>query len=295
MENLIDSLYFVILILCFVFSIVASVLFYNRDKHKLIKLSKKFRNGWGLYKVKFKKVEDSFNLIPNKKEDCLYYCENLKYEERIEKVVGKKKTLDIKLNLDTKTDKNYTLNINVQDPNTQKTISKSINFVWTKSDVFLWIKTDKYFYNYNDEAKLWFVTTDILGNKVWNKDFKLDIFKINYKLWNSYNLDKDEKIIKTQNLKTLENWMLDFNYKFEDYWEYRFEITLNNWYKTSKTIYVSGWNILLPNLEENKVQIASDKETYNVWDKMNVSISSPIVWVKALVTVEKNNWILFSP
>ncbi len=96
MENLIDSLYFVILILCFVFSIVASVLFYNRDKHKLIKLSKKFKNGWGLYKVKFKKVEDNFNLIPNKKEDCLYYCENLKYEERIEKVVGKKKTLDIK-------------------------------------------------------------------------------------------------------------------------------------------------------------------------------------------------------
>lgn len=205
-----------------------------------------------------------------------------------------KKTIDIKLDLETKTDKNYTLNIDVQDPNTQKTISKSINFVWTKSDVFLWIKTDKYFYNYNDEAKLWFVTTDILGNKVWNKDFKLDIFKVNYKLWNSYNLDKDEKIIKTQNLKTLENWMLDFNYKFEDYWEYRFEITLNNWYKTSKTIYVSGWNILLPNLEENKVQIASDKETYNVWDKMNVSISSPIVWVKALVTVEKNNWILYS-
>lgn len=96
MESFINNVYFITLILCFIFSIGASIILYNRDKYKLISLSEKFKNGWGLYKVKFKKIENNFVISPNTKDECLYYYANLKYEERVDNIVGKKKKVDTK-------------------------------------------------------------------------------------------------------------------------------------------------------------------------------------------------------
>lgn len=96
MEGFLGQFYFILLIACFIFSIVTSIMIYNRDKYKLIDLTNKFKSGWGLYKVKFKKIEENFIISPYSNEEYLYYHANLKYEDRVERVTGKKNKLDVK-------------------------------------------------------------------------------------------------------------------------------------------------------------------------------------------------------
>ena len=88
--------------------------------------------------------------------------------------------------------------------------------------------------------------------------------------------------------------MIPEKYKIEDYWEFRFEIELANWkYKTTKTLYVSGSNLIRPADQKHDLNIIKDKEKYDVWDSAEFIIQSPVVGIKALVTVEKLDKVLF--
>lgn len=200
------------------------------------------------------------------------------------------------VDLDETKDKVYNISTTITDPNTKKSISSSTSFIWTRSNTFLWIKFDKYYYDFKDTAKIWFASVDIDGNKKSSTNFKFRAYKVDYIdnedwLW----IQETENLLWEKTLKTDNSWITNENFTFDNYWEYRFEIeTLDGKYKTTKTLYVSGGNILRPIEAENKLEILSDKESYNVWDSAEIVISSPKKWVKALLTVEKLNEVLYS-
>lgn len=200
------------------------------------------------------------------------------------------------IDLDENEDKIYNISTTIIDPNTKKSISSSASFIGTKSNTFLWIKFDKYYYDFKDTAKIWFVSTDIEWNKKWNQTFKYKVYKIDYVdnedwLW----IQGKETLVWEKTLKTDNTWITTEDFIFNNYWEYRFEIeTLDSKYKTTKTIYVSGGNILRPIDAENKIEVLSNKESYNVWENAEIVISSSVKWVKALLTVEKLNEVLYS-
>lgn len=202
-----------------------------------------------------------------------------------------KYTIWFELNKDSNIDKIYNVSTTITDPNTKKSISSNTSFIWARSETFLWMKFDKYYYDFKDTANIWFVATDIKWNKKSNIPFKFTVYKVNY----DEDWTQSENIVKEQNLTTDNSWVTDLSFTFDNYWEYRFEIETVDWkYKTTKTSYVSGWNVLKPKDANNKLDVVSSKEIYDVWEKAEVVINSPVKWVKALFTIEKLDSILYS-
>ncbi len=205
---------------------------------------------------------------------------------------------NVKIPIDTsKTtkDKIYNTSITITDPNTQKSVSTSTSFKVLNSDIFVWLKQDKYYYNFWDPAKLDFVTVDLEWNKVGNQKVKFKVYKVNYTYdKTTYTTEKQEKLLTEKDLATGKDWLVSEQYKLQDYWEFRFEIELANWkYKTTKTFYVSGSDLVRPADQEHDLNIIADKEKYEIWDPADFIIQSPVTWVKALVTVEKLDKVLF--
>lgn len=224
----------------------------------------------------------------------VYYGWNTNATEKTWKFVlgdDGKTTLDIPLE-DSLKDKIYTISTTVTDPNTKKSISSNATFKAMRSKTFLWIKFDKYYYAFKDSANIWFVSVDIDWNKLASQNFNYKVYKVDYTYDEStYKFDIKETLVQEKNLSTNTTWVLNDIFTFDKYWEYRFEIT-NGKYKTTKTIYVSGWDILRPIEAQNNIEVLTDKDSYKVGETSKIVISSPVVWVKALVTIEKLDEVL---
>jgi len=226
------------------------------------------------------------------KLEWVYYLDNT--TEKTWKFVldnNWKTTLDIPLEDSTK-DKIYTVSITLIDSNTKKSISNNTTFKAIRSKTFLGIKFDKYYYAFKDKANIWFVSVDIEGNKLANQSFNYKVYKVDYTYdENTLNFDTKETLVLEKNISTNALWILSDSFTFDKYWEYRFEIS--NWkYKTTKTIYVSGWDILRPIEAQNNIEVLADKDSYKVGETSKIVISSPVTWVKALVTIEKLDEVL---
>ena len=202
-----------------------------------------------------------------------------------------KANIDIPL-LSSDNDKEYTISTTITDPNTKKSISSNTTFNSIRSSTFLWMKFDKYYYAFWDNANLSLVAVDIDGNKLKNQTFSYKVYKVDYIYdENNYNYDSKENLINEKTLSSWDTWVISEKFNFTKYWEYRFEIS--NWkYTTIKSIYVSWSDILRPEETKNSLDILSDKENYKVWDNAKFVISSPVIWVKALLTIEKLNEVI---
>lgn len=202
-----------------------------------------------------------------------------------------KTTLSLDL-ADNSKDKIYTVSTTITDPNTKKSIASNTTFKAIRNKVFAGMQFDKYFYAYKDSAKLSLVAVDIDGNKIANQKMDYKVYKVDYTYdENTYEYASKETLVSEKNLTTSNSGTINEAFDFTQYGEYRFEINIGA-YKTSKTIYVSGADILRPSESQNTLQIISDKDTYKVWDKSRFVIASPVIWVKALVTIEKKDEIL---
>ncbi len=189
-------------------------------------------------------------------------------------------------------DKIYTLQTTITDPNTKKSISKNTTFKALRWDEFLGIKFDKYYYSLLDEANISFVVTNLNWEKLKNIPFDLNIYKIDYNYnKNTYDYETKENLIKNTKLNSSNSWETISKFIFSNPWEYRFELT-NQTYKTTKTIYISSWDILNQADQDHSLNLLSNKDIYNIWEKAKIMISSPVIWVKALLTIEKLNKIL---
>ncbi|MDD5770106.1 MAG: alpha-2-macroglobulin family protein, partial [Candidatus Gracilibacteria bacterium] len=202
-----------------------------------------------------------------------------------------KTTLNIPLETDI-IDKVYNLSTTITDPNTKKSISSNTTFKAIRSKTFLGIKFDKYYYAYKDLANIGFVATDIDGNKLSLEDFDFKVYKVDYTYnENTYNYETKENLVLEKSIKTNNSGLAGENFSFDKYGEYRFEISNGN-YKTTKTIYVSGGDLLRPIDAGNNIEILSDKDSYKIGEKAKIVISSPVVGVKALFTIEKLDEVL---
>ena len=191
-------------------------------------------------------------------------------------------------------DKKYSLSYTITDPNTKKSVSSSDDFVVLRSDIMVWMKTDKYSYDYWDEARLEFVTVNQKWEKRWNQGIRLKVIKLNYeKNPDTLRFEEKENELKNTLLKTNASWIANFIYKVNDSWKYRFEIAME-WksYKTTKVIYVSGFNLIRPKDKIHDLDIFSSNDIYSLWEKAQFTISSPYKWVRALIVIQKLWWIL---
>ena len=129
---------------------------------------------------------------------------------------------------------------------------------------------------------------------MWNKSINFKVYKVDYTYdKNTYKTTSEETLLFEKTLSTNSSWLASLDYKINDYWEFRFEIeTADQKYKTTKTYYVSGYNIIKPTEQEHNISLVNNKDIYEVWDTAEFIISSPVIWVKALVTVEKLNKVL---
>lgn len=123
-----DIIYQIIIFLLFIFSIVSSIMFYNNQKHNLMNLSSKLKNGWGLYKIQLKR-DETIITSPIDQSECLYYSGNIYYEEKVTNEVErkKKKELDIryyKNNTEKIIDNNFFIILNGKE---FKVNSKNLN------------------------------------------------------------------------------------------------------------------------------------------------------------------------
>lgn len=195
----------------------------------------------------------------------------------------------------TISNKVYDISSTVIDSNTKKSISSNASFKILNSPVFVWMKYNKYYYDFWDTVKLDFVSVDFEWKKVWDKNLSFKVYKVNYEYdKDTYITTKDEVLLLEKKVLTDSNWISNIDYKVDDYWEFRFEIELDNKkYKTTKTIYVSGFNLLKPKEQEHNLNIITNKNKYNVWETSEIIIQSPISNVKALLTVEKLDKVLY--
>lgn len=222
-----------------------------------------------------------------------YYNSSSQTEKSGKFILGNlgKTTLSLDLEKSSK-DKVYTLSTTITDPNTKKSIASNTTFTAIRSSVFAWLQFDKYYYAYKDRANISFVSVDIDGNKLSNQKLNYKVYKVDYTYdENTFQYDSKDILVSEKTITTGSNWEFKETFDFTQYGEYRFEISFGE-YTTTKTIYVSGGDILRPSQEEHSLQIISDKEEYKVWDTARFVIASPVIWVKALITLEKKDMVL---
>ncbi len=196
----------------------------------------------------------------------------------------------------TSWNKIYSVDTTIVDPNTKKSISDTTSFKMLETDTFVWMKLNKYYYEYWDTVNMSFLTLDIDEKVKANQPINLNIYKITNEYdKNTYSFTSSEELLEERSFSTDSKGKSTYDYKINDYGEFRFEILLaNGKYKTVKTIYVSGRNLVTSPDREHDLAVLSDKDSYDIWDNAEFIIMSPEVWVKALVTVEKYKEVLFS-
>lgn len=233
----------------------------------------------------------------------LYYPKHPQYISSFDLASWKAKTdqnwqANITVDLVNKTDKQPTnqlclFNATVQDPNTKKTISASNQFKLFATDTFVGMKFDKYWYEYGDNAKIEFITVDPMWNKIWNQNIQFNVYKIEYtKNPQTYRYEQKQTKIYSKQLTTNSSWKAFVNYQIADYGKIKFEVTIpGSWWKTTKTFYIWWQDLIKPKEDLHKINIIANKQSYNVWEKANITIQTSFTW-KAILTVEKL-WTIF--
>lgn len=237
-----------------------------------------------------------YDIIPiyGSKRGWDYYSGNQSSTEKSGKFILDsewKSTVNIDLE-DSKKDKVYTVSTTVTDPNTKKSISTNTNFTALRSKIFLGMKFDTYYYAFKDTANVGLVATDVEGNKLANQKMTYKVYKVDYTYdENTYKYDTKETVVSEKTITTNASWLANESFIFDKYWEYRFEIT-NGKYTTSKTVYVSGGDVLRPIEAQNTIELLSDKDAYKVGETSKIVINSAVIGVKALLTIEKLDEVL---
>lgn len=203
-----------------------------------------------------------------------------------------KKTLSLNLQENAGRDTIYNVSVNVQDPNTKKTISNATSFIAYAYDTYFGLRFDKGYYDYKDTAKISLVSVDALGNKKPNQALTLRISKKEY-VYNEETLQTDttNRQVISKDLISNQDWEAELSFVFDEYGEYFVEVIGKNGYTTTQSIFVSGGNILRPKEIAHLVEITSEKLSYNIWENAEFTILSPVKNAKALVMLQKQDMI----
>lgn len=241
--------------------------------------------------------------------DCIYwgYCS---YEDNLSDV--KNFTVDaswkarINYNFSSKEEKEkiYSFNIEVEDKDTKKTVNKTVSTVVHNTDGYVWILLPYY-----NDKKTWiraeFITLDYEANPSSWKDIKVEVIKREWKMvkkewvdwvfYNDYALEETKE--NSINLKTDKLWIAKNTITTKDSWEYMIKASYNwkNWksFTSSSIIYVASDDyVSWYNPNNDTTELVSEKTQVLAWETAYYTLKSPVNNWKALIIIEKDDWIL---
>lgn len=241
--------------------------------------------------------------------DCLYwwycsYSDHLEDSKEFKISPDWNFTLDYEFPKTSSWEKLYTFSFDVTDPDTQKTVSNSVTKVLHLTDGYVWLKT--WYYN---TLKTWidvdFVFLDHNAKPISNKKAKVELIKRNWnnvkKLWvdgvfyNEYSLE--EKLESSINITWDKGGKASKILKTKSSWEYEIKVTYTwddkNSFTSSNIVYVDSWEYVNWRNDNNTVtDLTAEKTTYKLWETANFVLKSPVNNWKAIIFVEKDDWII---
>jgi len=294
------------------FSIKANVIssYYNGSKLKNAKIS---------YKV-YKQYYYSSNYW----DDCYYWCyyePKKEFYTEWETITDENwfASFDIKINHKTNyADYKYIVEATVIDevwdkissansiivklPKEYKTRDSSSSIIlkteenfyksWDKINIQVWLSWNAPWTDwFNDKYSL------IIKKKEYKTEFIEDV-KLDKRPINTFKEHIIDKIIINSKNGKIVDWKLSIDYKIDWTWEYVFEywkINIENKDKKDELEQKSYFSLILywdinatnPIIDDNKMQILSNKVSYKIWEKARFLIRLPVSKWKILWTVEK--------
>lgn len=205
---------------------------------------------------------------------------------------------------DLEWEKIYNFNFEVKDPDTSNVVSKTVSKVLHNTDWYVWINSD-YYNNKKDWINLDWVILDFDAKPIANKTIKIELIRTEWKSvkkmwvdWIFYNeYSREETTENTFSIKSDKKWLFNKNIIPKESWEYIIKATYT-WdnkkdFVSSKDIYVAWDDYISWHNDNNDItDLVSDKIQVNVWDTAKYMLKSPINTWKALIVIEKDNYIL---
>lgn len=241
--------------------------------------------------------------------DCVYwgYCsydDNLTDAKEFRVDENGKAKINYTFSGGEQKEKIYSFNIEVEDKDTKKTVNKTVSTIVHNTDTYAWVLVP-YFNDKKTWIKAEFVSLDFDANPVSSKDLKVELIKREWKMvkkewvdwvfYNDYALEETKEsdtVLKTNNLWTAKKTIIT-----KSSWEYMIKVTYT-WankksFVSSSIVYVSGDDYVSwysPN--NDTTEIVSEKTQVLVGEKAYYTLKSPINTWKAMIVVEKDDWIL---
>lgn len=198
----------------------------------------------------------------------------------------------------------YSFNIEVEDKDTKKTVNKTVSTILHSTDWYVWIDN-----SYWNDKKSWiktqFVVLDYDAKPVSWKNVKIEIIKREWKqvkkqwvdgfFYNEYWVEETKE--SEYSLKTDKNWIAKDTFLTKDSWEYLIKATYTwaNWKSFTSTSYTyvsSDDYVSWYNPNNDTTELIAEKTQVLVWEKAIYTLKSPINNWKALIIIEKDDWIL---
>ena len=201
-------------------------------------------------------------------------------------------------------EKIYNFNFEVTDPDTKRTVSKTVSKVLHNTDHYVWIKS-KYYNSISSWINIAAIVLDFDAKpKSWKK-VKIELIKKEWKsvkkkwvdwiFYNEYALE--EKLEQTLFVNSDKRWEIIKKISPKESWEYEIKLTYT-WankkdFVSSKTVYVAGKNYVEWHNDNNDItEFVAEKVQVKVWDKAEYMLKTPVNSWKALIVIEKDNDIL---
>jgi alpha-2-macroglobulin len=201
-------------------------------------------------------------------------------------------------------EKIYSFNFDIQDPNTSKTVSKTLSVVAHTTDAYVGLQT-----NYWNTPKTWIqaaaVTLNYDAKPVASKKIKATLIKREWKsvkkqwvdgiFYEDYALEEKEET--STNYTTDASGIANITFSPKDTGEYMLKVsytgTNGKTFTSSSIIYVSGEEYTLWNNGNNDItELVSLKPQVNVGENAEYVLKSPVNTWKALIVIVKDEGIL---
>ena len=201
-------------------------------------------------------------------------------------------------------EKIYSFNFEVIDPDTKRTVSKTVSQVVHNTDWYVWLQIP-----YRNDISKWIDFAWIVLDREANPkkaDIDIQIIKqerqsvkkewLNWVFYSEYSMKETlvEELVLTSN----EKWEIAKNIEIKSAWEYLIKAAYKwkNWkeFVSSQNVYVGGWwDSYFRNVDNNSItELVAEKNILNVWDTQKFMLKSPVDNWKALFVIEKDDGIL---
>lgn len=235
--------------------------------------------------------------------DCSYSDELQEFKEFVVDKDGNYNFNYLYPQEEDKWEKLYNFTFTITDPDTQKTVGKTVSQVLHTTDWYIWIKAPHW--NSKQWIDMKWVIVDWEGK--WMKERNAEIqllqreWKTVKKQWVDWIFYSDYSLVETVEstvkVKTNDKWEFSQKLMPKNSWEYSIKwiYTWINWkkYITEDIIYVAWDEYVSWQVDNNNItELVWEKMIMNIGDSQDYLLKSPVNNWKAIIFIEKDDWIL---